>query len=97
MFYTGFTVHCTVYVRVHLACIALGATDIYDALMRTFASELQLVLVSVEYRLAPEHLYPAQLDDCFAALRHLMRNAHKWHIDPTRIAVAGLPQFACPY
>lgn len=50
-------------------------------------------MVSVEYRLLPEHRYPAPLDDCFEALQYLMRHAPDFDIDPTRIAVAGTKGF----
>ena len=65
--------------------------EIYDASCRHFARELRAAVVSVEYRLAPEHPFPAQLDDATTALRYLMREAPRWSIDRTRIAVAGPP------
>ncbi len=47
------------------------------------------VVVSVEYRLAPEHPYPAAVDDCAAALRWIVGSASTLGIDPTRIGVIG--------
>ena len=48
-----------------------------------------LVFVSIDYRLAPAHRYPAQLDDLETALRWLRRHAHRLGIDPDRIGLFG--------
>ncbi|KAL1894185.1 hypothetical protein Sste5346_005971 [Sporothrix stenoceras] len=48
-----------------------------------------IVMVSVEYRLAPEHPYPAALEDCYAGLQWLFASTSELHIDPRRIILAG--------
>ncbi|KAF4556341.1 Alpha/beta hydrolase fold-containing protein 15 [Elsinoe fawcettii] len=53
------------------------------------AAQLNLPIYSVEYRLAPEHPYPADLDDSFSALTHLSSNATSLNIDPSKIIVYG--------
>ena len=65
-------------------------TDGSDELTRQFALFLRFPVVSVNYRLAPKDPFPAAIDDCFAALRYLMRHAKIWKIDSRRIIVAGV-------
>lgn len=54
-----------------------------------YAREAGVLVVSVDYRLAPEHPFPAPLDDCASALRWLHDHATELGIDPDRIAVGG--------
>ena len=60
-----------------------------DPRLARWCDALDAVVVSVEYRLAPEHPYPAPLEDCYAALAWTVRHAVDLGIDPARIAVAG--------
>ncbi|KAL3847352.1 hypothetical protein ACJMK2_018267 [Sinanodonta woodiana] len=53
------------------------------------SEELKAVVISVDYRLAPEHPYPAAFDDCLAATRHVIQHADRLGIDKYRIGLAG--------
>lgn len=63
--------------------------DTHDALCRNLASEAQAVIVSVDYRMAPEHCFPAAPEDCMAATRWALSQATELGIDPSRTVVAG--------
>ena len=66
-----------------------GDLDMSDTWARRLSAEVFAVVVSVDYRLAPEHAFPAPLDDCYAALEWMVAEADSLGLDPTRIAVAG--------
>jgi len=63
--------------------------DTHDRVCRRLANAAHAVVVSVDYRLAPEHRFPAALDDCMAVTHWLTDHAEELAGDPTRIAVAG--------
>ena len=67
----------------------LGSIDGYDSICRRLARESKCMLVSLDYRLAPENKFPAALDDAFAALLWLQQHATELGGDSNRLAVAG--------
>ncbi len=67
----------------------LGTLDSADDLCRRLARRIGCVVVSVDYRLAPEHRFPAAVDDAYAALSWVHRHADAFGGDPDRLAVAG--------
>ncbi|VDL69250.1 unnamed protein product [Nippostrongylus brasiliensis] len=69
---------------------ALGNIDVYDSLTRRIAKMLNVVVVSVEYRLSPETPYPGSLHDCEAALEYFLSVAqNKYGVDPQKIVMMG--------
>jgi acetyl esterase len=67
----------------------IGDLDTGDSSMRALCNQAGAVIVSVDYRLAPEHPFPAPADDCFAATRWVADHAGDLSIDPLRVAVGG--------
>lgn len=74
---------------VHGGGFILGSVDVEHGANLTFCRELHAVVVSVEYRLAPEHPFPAGLEDCYAGLCWVAENAAELDADPDRIIVHG--------
>ena len=67
----------------------IGDLDYQDVACRYIANHTPALVVSVDYRLAPEHKFPVPFDDCYAALEWVAANAPSIGGDPSRIAVAG--------
>jgi acetyl esterase len=63
--------------------------DTHDRMLRFLAQQSGLSVFSPDYRLSPEHAYPAALEDCLAGWQWLRDNASRLQIDPSRIAIAG--------
>lgn len=77
------------YLNIHGGGFVLGSADMSELPSREMALEQDCVVVSVDYRLAPETRWPGAVEDCYAALRWMHREAASLGIDPTRIAVGG--------
>jgi acetyl esterase/lipase len=76
-------------VYIHGGGFVVGSLDLYDADCRRIAAEVGAVVISVDYRLAPEHPFPAGLEDCYAALVWAAEQAEDLGVDPDRIGVGG--------
>jgi len=67
----------------------IGDLDSHDVVCRALADEGELIVISVDYRLAPEHKFPAAVDDAVAATQWVADNATALGIDANRLSVGG--------
>lgn len=74
---------------IHGGGMILGTIEDSDLGAAGLSEAVNAVLVSVDYRLAPEHPHPAQVQDCYAALVWMAEHAEELGFDPTRLAVYG--------
>jgi acetyl esterase/lipase len=74
---------------IHGGGMVLGSVEGENAVAMQVCEQVGAVVVSVEYRLAPEHPHPAQSEDCYAGLVWMARNAAELGVDPGRLAVYG--------
>jgi acetyl esterase/lipase len=74
---------------IHGGGMVLGTVAGEDGLAEMLCDQVGAVVVSVEYRLAPEHPHPAPVEDCYAGLVWTAKNAADLGIDPTRLAIYG--------
>jgi len=77
-------------ITIHGGGYVMGSYDMDSPLLDRWCPSLEVVGVSVEYRLAPETSYPGPLEDCYAALRWAYDNASSLGIDQDRIGLYGL-------
>jgi len=75
--------------HMHGGGFVVGVPELNDTQHRQIATELGCAIFSVDYRLAPETIFPGQVEDAYAVLQWLTRNADSLGIDPHRIGVKG--------
>lgn len=78
-----------VIVYYHGGGFVIADTKVYEASVRALAKGAKAIVVSADYRRAPEHKFPTQPEDAFAAYKWAIDNASQFNGDPTRVAVAG--------
>ena len=89
IFRSFISLFCIIIIENNWNCRFNCWSETHDGDCQRFAIELRAVVVSVDFRLLPEHKIPTPQDDVFTALLYLMRSAARWNIDASRIAVAG--------
>ena len=78
-----------VLVYFHGGGFTIGNLATHDTLCRTLSQLAQCAVLSVNYRLAPEHLFPTAHEDCWDAVQWLAKEGHSLGLDGTRLAVGG--------
>jgi acetyl esterase len=78
-----------VYINLHGGGFVLGFPEVDDPYCRRISDEAQCVVVNVDYALAPEHPFPAAVEECYDVAMVLESDPGSFPIDPTRIAVGG--------
>lgn len=73
----------------HGGGFVIGDLESHDGVCRSLCNEANMLVISVDYRLAPEHRYPAAVDDSYAAMCWAAENAQVLNADPARLVVAG--------
>ncbi|MBG9945912.1 alpha/beta hydrolase [Brevibacillus formosus] len=73
----------------HGGGFVIGNLETVDSVCRNFANNAKCVVISIDYRLAPEHPFPAGLEDAYDSLLYISDHADQFEIDPSRIAVGG--------
>src|SRR5712664_3039873 len=73
----------------HGGGFVIGNLETHDSTCRRLANKSRCQVISIEYRLSPEHPFPAPIDDGVAAFRHIRDNAASFGVDAGRIAVGG--------
>ena len=89
LLYPGILRPAPVLVYFHGGGWVVGSLETHHRAMRYLALQSGCAVVAVDYRLAPEHKFPAPLQDCIAAIRHVRDNGGDWGLDIEKIAVGG--------
>jgi acetyl esterase len=73
----------------HGGAFAYGSALGWEGLMRELVHRSEVAILNVDYSLAPEHRFPAGLEDAATVIRHVIAHGREWDIEPTRLALGG--------
>jgi acetyl esterase len=73
----------------HGGGFVLGGVDTCEAMCRSVAQQSGAAVIAIDYRLAPEHPFPAALEDAWDTLQYLAKSGDGWDLDTRRLAIAG--------
>lgn len=79
-----------VFISMHGGGWVFGSLNTHDSFCRSFAKQANTIVVSIDYRLAPEHKYPAGLNDCYAAVLWTIRCIQEWGGNPDCVSIGGI-------
>lgn len=79
-----------VYVSMHGGGWVFGSLDAHDAFCRSISEQARVIVVSIGYRLAPEHKYPAAFNDCYEAVSWVAKNIQDWSGDASKLIIGGI-------
>lgn len=80
----------SVYVSMHGGGWVFGSLDAHDAFCRSISEQAKVIVVSIDYRLAPEHKYPAAFTDCYEAVNWVTKNIQDWNGDASKLIIGGI-------
>ncbi len=66
-----------------------GSVDSFDQYLLEFVKQLNMIVVSVDYKMAPQHAYPIPTNECFAVTKYIISNPLEFNVDITRLVLAG--------
>lgn len=79
-----------VYVSMHGGGWVFGNLDSHDEFCRSLSEQAKLIVVSIDYPLAPEHKYPAAFNDCYEAVSWVAKNIQYWSGDASKLMIGGI-------
>jgi acetyl esterase/lipase len=74
---------------IHGGGMVIGTIDGDDFMCKTWARDFECIVASVDYRLAPEHQYPAHIDDCYTGLQWFHTRLDDYRVDRSRLVIGG--------